>query len=224
MSKTPDIDPAVLARVVAARDARLRAAGTAAMEKAADEVVKKPAFETDDLVLEAGENAPPEAHAAAERFRSHRADEIRPETVSVRDSEARTAPWLPASVLPHIPDRDGWHFRWVRLSSRGEQDDLNVNQSFREGYEPATVEDIGNIHLSSDKSVRFPGGIEVGGLLLCKIPEERRAAREAYYNDQARTQVQSVNNDMLRENDPRMPLLRPSNNSRTTFGVGRGQV
>lgn len=221
MTTPSNIDPAVLARVVAARDARLRAAN---VEKSPPAAAKQPAYETDDLVLEAGANAPPEAHAAAERFRSQRADETRPETVSARDADARAMTWAPASILPHIPDRDGWHFRWIRLSTFGDADDLNMNQSLREGYVLATVEDVGNIHLSSDRSVRFPGGIEVGGLVLCKIPEETRRARELYYQRQAEAQVTSVNNDMLRENDPRMPLLRPSNNSRTTFGVGRGQT
>lgn len=222
MAKHPTIDPEVLARVVAARDERLREQGVKP-HTAVPENERADVF-ADDLVLEAGDNAGPEAQEAEQRLRSIRADSVRSETVSARDAEARAMTWAPASVLPHIPDRNGWHFRWVRLSSRGEQDDLNVNQSFREGFEVATPDDIGNIHLSSDKSVRFPGGIEVGGLLLCKIPEEVRAARERYYNEQARAQVASVNNDMLRENDPRMPLLRPSGNSRTTFGVGRGQV
>lgn len=219
MAKTPDIDPAVMARVVAARDARLRAAGTDPTGQPENEAAPAP-YDTSDLVLEAGENASPEAHVAAERFRSQRADEVRPETVSEREVEARTMAWMPSSILPTIPDRDGWHFRWVRLTSRGENDDLNANQSFREGFVPATVEDIGNIHLSADRSIRFPGGIEVGGLLLCKMPEETRKARELYYMQQATNQVRGVNNDMLRENDPRMPMLRPSNNSRTTFGLG----
>lgn len=225
MAKNLEHAPEVIARAIADRDARLRAAKVQSLASGTEAPeAKESVYEADDLVLEAGENAGPEAHVAAERFRSLRADEVRQETVSERDAEMRVAPWAPASVLPTIPPRDGWHFRWVRLSSRGEADDLNVNQSFREGFVPATAEDIGNIHLSSDKSVRFPGAIEVGGLLLCKIPEERRLAREEYYNRQSISQITGVNNDILRENDPRMPLLRPSANSRTTFGVGRGQV
>lgn len=222
MTKTPDVDPELVARAVAARDARLREAGRPVE---VEHGVPLPGSE--DLVLEAGENASPEAHAAEARYRENRpvrADDARPETRGFRDIEAREMTWAPASILPHIPDRDGWHFRWVRVSSHGDADDLNANQSFREGFVPATPNDIGNVHLSCDKSVRFPGGIEVGGLLLCKIPEETRAARERYYLQQATSQVTSVNNDMLRENDPRMPLLRPTANTRTTFGLGRGQV
>lgn len=133
----------------------------------------------------------------------------------------RPVTWAPPSILPDIPDSPDWGFRWVRLSVRGEADDTNVNQSFREGYVPATMEDVGNVAMSSDRSTRFPGGIEVGGLLLCKIPLEVREARDRYYAEKAISQVRGVENEMLRENDPRMPVLRPSVQSRTSFGANQ---
>ena len=72
----------------------------------------------------------------------------------------------------------------------------------------------------SDVGSRFEGNIEVGGLLLCKAPEEEMAKRQKYYQEMAEQQMQSVDNSFMKENDPRMPLLNPDRTTRTTFGRG----
>ena len=71
---------------------------------------------------------------------------------------------------------------------------------------------------SSDLS-RFPDAIESGGLILCKTPLELVEQRNAYYNNQTEAQVQSVDNNYMRENDPRMPLFKEKR-SKVTFGRG----
>ena len=65
---------------------------------------------------------------------------------------------------------------------------------------------------------RFKGGIEVGGLLLCRIPEEFIGQRNAYYDKQARAQMESVDNTFMRNNDPRMPLFK---DRRSEVTIGR---
>jgi hypothetical protein len=72
----------------------------------------------------------------------------------------------------------------------------------------------------SDIESRFEGNIEIGGLLLCKAPEEKMAQRQKHYQDVASQQMQSVDNSFMKENDPRMPLLKPDRTTRTTFGRG----
>ena len=72
----------------------------------------------------------------------------------------------------------------------------------------------------SDISSRFEGNIEVGGLLLCKAPKEEMDKRAAYYQQMASSQMESVDNSFMRENDPRMPLLKPDRTTRTQFGKG----
>ena len=64
------------------------------------------------------------------------------------------------------------------------------------------------------------GGIEVGGLLLCKAPVELVDKRRAYYKDHAESQMQAVDNSYMRENDPRMPVLAPDRKTRVAFGGG----
>lgn len=177
----------------------------------------------DEVVMTPGANASAAAQEAGERYRASRADDNRATGQDSREGDMRPVTWRPPSILPDIPPQEGWAFRWVRLSVRDVADDANINQALREGYVVATVEDIGNIAMSSDRSTRFPGGIEIGGLLLCKIPQEVREARERYYAEQAMSQVRGIENDMLRENDPRMPVLRPSVQSRTSFGANQSR-
>jgi hypothetical protein len=90
---------------------------------------------------------------------------------------------------------------------------------FREGWQPVKAEDHPELQLTSDIGSQFEGNIEVGGLLLCKAPEEKMKARERHFDQLASQQMQSVDNNFLRENDPRMPLLQPERSSRvSSFG------
>jgi hypothetical protein len=45
-------------------------------------------------------------------------------------------------------------------------------------------------------------------------------SRTKHYQKISQQQMESVDRNYLRENDPRMPLLRPEKSSRTTFGKG----
>ena len=74
----------------------------------------------------------------------------------------------------------------------------------------------------SDVDSKFKGNVEVGGLLLCKIPEEEIEKRNAYHHKVAKNQMDAVDNSFMRENDPRMPMLKPNRTTRTTFGRGSG--
>jgi hypothetical protein len=89
---------------------------------------------------------------------------------------------------------------------------------FREGWEPCKAEDHPELRLMSDINSQFKGNIEVGGLLLCKASREKMEQRTAHFQKAADNQMQSVDNNYLRENDPRMPLLKPERSTRTTFG------
>lgn len=102
----------------------------------------------------------------------------------------------------------------------GNADNTNVSQKFRDGWEPVLASDHPELEVMSDIGSRFEGNIEIGGLLLCKAPEEQMKKREEYYQQMASQQIDSVDNNFLRENDPRMPLLNPERRTRTQFGRG----
>ena len=126
--------------------------------------------------------------------------------------------WNPASILPTPAPQDGWVFRWIRTSILGQSDNTNVSRSFREGWQPVKAEDHPELEIQSDHNSRFQGNVEVGGLLLCKAPEEKIKSRTRHFEQVAATQMESVDNNFMRENDPRMPLMQPERNTRTTFG------
>jgi len=141
-----------------------------------------------------------------------------------RDAESREVEqrpsdsWIPASVLPNPAPQEGWVFRWVRTSTLGHADNTNVSQKFREGWVPVKAEDHPELEVMSDIDSRFKGNIEIGGLLLCKAPEAKVKQRQEYFERMAASQMESVDNNFLKQNDPRMPVLNPERSTRTTFG------
>ena len=146
-------------------------------------------------------------------------EERTPRDVQERDSDERPSDsWVPASVIPDPEPQDGWVFRWVRTSILGQSDSTHTSRMFREGWEPVRAEDHPELMLESDLNSKFKGNIEVGGLLLCKAPEEKMRSRSQHFQNMADTQMQSVDNNYLRENDPRMPMLDPERSTRSTFG------
>ncbi len=59
-----------------------------------------------------------------------------------------------------------------------------------------------------------------GGLLLGKAPSELVKERNDDYENQTRSQMHSVDNNLMRENDPRMPLFNERTTKVTNFGKG----
>jgi len=123
-------------------------------------------------------------------------------------------------VLPE-PDKDpGWAYRWVRLSSLGQVDATNISSKLREGWEPVRAKDHPEIHIVAVENEKFKDNVVIGGLMLCKAPLELVDERNEFYKDQARAQVESVDNNFMRENDARMPLFKDRKTS-VTFGKGK---
>jgi len=131
----------------------------------------------------------------------------------------RPEAWRPPETLPMPEDRPGWKHRYVRTSTMGMADPANISSKLREGYEPCKAEDYPELMMHATVEGRFKGGIEIGGLLLCRIPEEFLKQRADYYDKQNKSQIDSVDNNFLRENDPRMPLFS-ERKTKVTFGSG----
>jgi len=137
-----------------------------------------------------------------------------------RESAQRKMAWKPPQTLPEPEPQDGWVFRWIRTSIMGVADPSNTSAKFREGWEPVKAEDHPELMHVADPNSKFKGNIEIGGLLLCKAPEELMKQRDDYYAQQAKAQIQSVDNNFMRLNDERMPLFNERKSS-TSFGKGK---
>ena len=123
--------------------------------------------------------------------------------------------FVPAGLLPEIKQKDGYHYRWIRLSSSGSIDAANMTSRFKEGYVPVPAAEHPEVVVWKDPNSRFPEGIEQGGLLLCRIPEARAEARRRYFRDKAESQAAAVDNNFMRENDRRMPLFSERRSGRS---------
>ena len=139
--------------------------------------------------------------------------------LETRETTVRKKSWTRPEVLPTPNPEEGYKFHWVRISTRGEADPMNVSGKLREGWEPVKASDHPEIFLAGIESDRFKDNIVVGGLLLCKAPVEMVEERNDFYTQQAEAQIRSVDNNFMRENDPRMPLF---NERKTKVSFGRG--
>lgn len=137
-----------------------------------------------------------------------------------RDETTRQKQWKPASLLPEPNRQEGWEYKWIRKAILGISDPTNMSKSFREGWDPCRLEDHPELKLAVDPDAKNSGLIEIGGLILCKMPEEMFQQRQDYYMKQAQDQMDSVNAQVDKENDPRMPLFK-ERQSKVTFGTGR---
>lgn len=136
-----------------------------------------------------------------------------------REAQQRPRKWLPPQLLPDPNPEPGYAFRWIRLATMGQSDALNISSKLREGWEPVKASEHPEIQLLAGQSNRFPDSIEIGGLLLCKTPVEFTEERDSYYQQQSEAQMNSVDNNFMRQNDPRMPLFNEKS-SKVTFGKG----
>ena len=137
-----------------------------------------------------------------------------------RESAQRVKTWTPPQTLPAPNPQPGWVFRYIRTSAMGVADPSNTSAKLREGWEPCKAEDHPELMHHADSNSRFKGNIEIGGLLLCKAPEELMKQRDDWYAKQAKAQIQSVDNNLMKLNDERMPLFN-ERTSKVSFGKGK---
>ena len=145
------------------------------------------------------------------------ADRI-PREMQTREKTERKKSWTRPSALPTPEPREGLHYRWIRTSMLGQTDNPNVSRRFREGYQPVKAADHPEMQLLSDVDSRFPDNIEVGGLMLCAIDKDIAEDRREQQLESSRQQMDAVDNNYMRQSDPRMPVLRSERSTRTSFG------
>jgi hypothetical protein len=139
--------------------------------------------------------------------------------VDNREFSERPKRWMPAELLPEPDKQAGYAYRWVRTSTLNTADPRNLSAKLREGWEPVSIEEQPKFQLLVDPNSRFKDNIEIGGLLLCKTPIEFVTQRNAYYAKQSDAQTDAVDNNLMRQSDPRMPLFN-ERKSTTSFGKG----
>ena len=136
-----------------------------------------------------------------------------------RETQERPKQWAPAELLPEPDKQAGFAYRWIRVATLNNADPRNLSAKLREGWEPVRIEEQPKFQLLVDPNSRFKDNIEIGGLLLCKTPEEFVKQRNAHYDKQTQAQTEAVDNNLMRQSDPRMPIFQERKSS-SSFGKG----
>ncbi len=143
-----------------------------------------------------------------------------PRTSQTREKTSRATPWRPPSQLDAPDPPEGFVHRWIRESVMGYDDKKNLSARLREGFELVRAEEYPDFEAPTVQDGKHAGVIGVGGLVLARFPKETREQRNSYYRGATRDQMTAVDNDLMREQHPSMPISKPERQSRVTFGSG----
>ena len=134
-----------------------------------------------------------------------------------RDKVKRPTTWTPPSSLDAPPAPDGFRHRWIRTETMGFDDTKNMSGKIRSGWELVRADAYPEMDYPTVKEGKYAGVIGVGGLVLARIPEEVAKAREEYFRRQTKDRDDAVNNDLMKEEHPSMPINQ-ERQTRVTFG------
>ena len=130
--------------------------------------------------------------------------------LETRERTTRKKAWQRPETLPSPNPEPGYTYRWIRTSTHGQVDATNVSSK---------AVDHPEITLVTIENEKFKDNVVIGGLMLCKAPTELVDERTEHFKEQTSNQIKSVDNNLMRENDPRMPLFH-ERKSKVTFGKG----
>ena len=134
-----------------------------------------------------------------------------------REKEAKKKVWTPPSSLDAPPAPTGFQHRWLRAESLGFNDTKNIQGRLRSGYELVRSDEYPDSDYPVVEDGKYKGVIGVGGLVLARVPNEIAKQRADYYKQQAKDNVDAVDNDLMKEQHSSMPI-NIDRQSRVTFG------
>ena len=125
--------------------------------------------------------------------------------------------WTPPSSLDAPPAPDGYKHRWIRAESMGFDDSSNMSAKLRSGFELVRADEFSDVDYPTINDGKYKGVIGVGGLLLARIPNEIVESREEYFRQQTQNRNDAIENDLMKEQHPSMPINN-DRQTRVTFG------
>ena len=145
-----------------------------------------------------------------DKIKTSRASQTRAKT-------AKKTVWTPPSSLDAPPAPDGYHHRWIRAEPMGFDDTKNMAGKLRSGYELVRADEYPETDYPTINDGKYKGVIGVGGLLLARISTELVKSREEYFNRLTKQKDEAIDNDLLKEQHPGMPINN-DRQTRVTFG------
>ena len=147
---------------------------------------------------------------STDKIKTSRASQTRVKT-------AKKTVWTPPSSLDAPPAPDGYHHRWIRAETMGFDDTKNMAGKLRSGYELVRADEYPDTDYPTINDGKYKGVIGVGGLLLARISIELVKSREEYFNKLTKAKDEAIDNDLLKEQHPGMPI-DIDRQTRVTFG------
>ena len=145
-----------------------------------------------------------------DKIKTSRASQTRAKTV-------KKTVWTPPSSLDAPPAPDGYHHRWIRSETMGFDDTKNMAGKLRSGYELVRADEYPETDYPTINDGKYQGVIGVGGLLLARISTELVQSRKEYFDNLTRQKDEAIENDLLKEQHPGMPIDH-DRQTRVTFG------
>jgi len=68
--------------------------------------------------------------------------------LETRDKTVRKRTWVRPETLPSPTPEEGYEYHWVRISTRGEDDPMNISSMLRQGWEPVKAVDHPEIYVA----------------------------------------------------------------------------
>jgi hypothetical protein len=145
-----------------------------------------------------------------DKIKTSRASQTRAKT-------AKKTVWTPPSSLDAPPAPDGYHHRWIRAETMGFDDTKNMAGKLRSGYELVRADEYPETDYPTINDGKYKGVIGVGGLLLARISTELVQSRKEYFDNLTKQKDEAIDNDLLKEQHPGMPINN-DRQTRVTFG------
>ena len=145
-----------------------------------------------------------------DKIKTSRASQTRAKT-------AKKTVWTPPSSLDAPPAPDGYHHRWIRSETMGFDDTKNMAGKLRSGYELVRADEYPETDYPTINDGKYQGVIGVGGLLLARISTELVQSRKEYFDNLTKQKDEAIDNDLLKEQHPGMPIDY-DRQTRVTFG------
>ena len=145
-----------------------------------------------------------------DKIKTSRASQTRAKT-------AQKTVWTPPSSLDAPPAPDGYHHRWIRAETMGFDDTKNMAGKLRSGYELVRADEYPETDYPTINDGKYKGVIGVGGLLLARISTELVQSRKEYFDNLTKQKDEAIDNDLLKEQHPGMPI-DSDRQTRVTFG------
>ena len=147
---------------------------------------------------------------STDKIKTSRASQTRAKTV-------KKTVWTPPSSLDAPPAPDGYHHRWIRAETMGFDDTKNMAGKLRSGYELVRADEYPETDYPTINDGKYQGVIGVGGLLLARISTELVQSRKEYFDNLTKQKDEAIDNDLLKEQHPGMPINN-DRQTRVTFG------